>query len=242
MNPVRNNNINNTVLKRYANSLMVSRISNGVKFYLNTNHPLALDSYEYRYPMPKKHVKYNSRNINFNARLPKSASVLDLGCGGGGFIKDCTDEGRLAVGLEGTDRYRKAGWAEWATIPEYLFTCDITKSFILHLGDEKPYQFDVITAWEVMEHIPKSRLNQLLKNITNHLKTNGVFIASISNKTSINPKYNIDMHRIHKDLDWWLGKFNKANLIRDKKKESHFDNQWIRNERKSYHLVLRKKN
>ena len=32
------------------------------------------------------------------------------------------------------------------------------------------------------------------------------------------------------------------NLIRDKKKESHFDNQWIRNERKSYHLVLRKKN
>src|SRR3990172_8146338 len=234
MNPVRDKK-----LEIFADTPKASRISNAMKFYLKTNYPLALDSYEYRYPMPTMHTKYNSRNSKFNARLPKTASVLDLGCGGGGFIKDCIDEGRIAIGLEGTDRYQKTAWRDWSIIPDNLFTCDITKPFIIHRGDEKLYQFDVITAWEVMEHIPEPDLEQLFTNVANHLKTDGMFVISIANKKSINPKYQVDMHRIHEDLNWWLDKISKLGFRRDSQTEANFDNQWVRNERKSYHLVLR---
>lgn len=55
----------------------------------------------------------NSRPRRFNKKLYELFGmdsplwVLDLGCSGGGFVKDCLDDGCLAVGIEGSDYFKK---------------------------------------------------------------------------------------------------------------------------------------
>jgi predicted TPR repeat methyltransferase len=75
--------------------------------------------------------------------------ILDLGCSGGGFVKDCLDDGCLAVGLEGSNYSKNLRRAEWRTIPENLFTADLTTPFQVFSEfpeGEVPLTFDVITA------------------------------------------------------------------------------------------------
>lgn len=61
----------------------------------------------------------NSTHRRFNKKLCElfgldtSLWVLDLGCSGGGFVKDCLDEGHMAVGIEGSDYSKKLRRAEW---------------------------------------------------------------------------------------------------------------------------------
>ena len=98
----------------------------------------------------------NSRNPRFNDKLyrlfpryEQMLKVLDMGCSGGGFVKSCFDEGCLAVGIEGSDFSKRFRRAEWRTIPEYLFTCDITGNFDLSLefqGKTERMIFDVVTS------------------------------------------------------------------------------------------------
>ncbi len=130
------------------------------KFILYTNRPVAVDSPDHLFPYGVK--QDNSRNPLFNKKLyallgRKPLHILDFGCAGGGFVKDCLDDGHIAIGLEGSDYCKRTGRAEWSTIPDHLFTCDITAPFFLKavndLGEETDVKFDVITAWEFMEHI-----------------------------------------------------------------------------------------
>src|SRR5262249_52883832 len=148
--------------------------------------PVAYDSPDHRFPTGTR--RDNSRNRRFNVKLyqllgrhmprvgPRGAwvywpnidlKVLDIGCAGGGFVKDCLDDGYLAVGLEGSDYSKKRNRAEWATIPDYLFTCDVTKDFDVVLrdgGGERRILFDAVTAWEVMEHIAERDLPKVAEN------------------------------------------------------------------------------
>jgi hypothetical protein len=62
--------------------------------------------------------------------------------------------------MEGSDYSLIRKRAEWATIPDSLFTCDITEPFVL----AGPL-FYLVTAWEVMEHISQERLPGLCNNI-----------------------------------------------------------------------------
>src|SRR3954470_23753409 len=77
----------------------------------------------------------NFTNQRFNDKLYKLwpvgtfLKVMDMGCAGGGFVRNCLDDGCIAVGLEGSDYSKRLRRAEWRIIPEYLFTCDITKDF-----------------------------------------------------------------------------------------------------------------
>lgn len=55
----------------------------------------------------------NSRHRRFNKKLCELFGidsplwVLDLSCSGGGFVKDCLDDGCMAVGIEGSDYFKK---------------------------------------------------------------------------------------------------------------------------------------
>src|SRR5437763_1568188 len=98
-------------------------------FSLDCTKPIASDSPDHLVPRGTKND--NSRNRLFNRKAEllltkKQLRVLDFGCTGGGFVKDCIDDGHIAVGLEGSDYSKRAHRAEWATIPQSLFTCDIT--------------------------------------------------------------------------------------------------------------------
>lgn len=92
-------------------------------------------------------------------------------------MKDCLDDGCLAVGLEGSDFSKRYRRAEWATIPDFLFTCDITGDFDVLLetdGRSQLIQFDVVTSWEVIEHIAEQDLPVVTANVRKHLSPNGL--------------------------------------------------------------------
>lgn len=218
-----------------------------IKIKLKTDHPVAYEAPDYLAPWGTK--RDNSRNWRFNQKLyrafPKpTLKVLDLGCAGGGFVKDCLDDGCLAVGLEGSDYSKKHRRAEWATIPDYLFTCDITKPFELFTvdGDKSvPLEFDVVTAWEVMEHISECDLQQVANNVSMHLANNGVWIVSISPNREV--QGGVVLHQTVKPKDWWINTFEHLGFFNREDWVKYFNGQFVRGPKQhapnSFHLVLR---
>jgi len=167
------------------------------KTQIKTNYPIALTSRDHLIPRGTKND--NSRNLRFNNKIavikPYSISILDLGCAGGAMVKSFIDQGHFAIGLEGSDYSLNRQRAEWATIPEYLFTTDISKPFQVFVND-KPHKFDLITAWEFLEHIEEKDLSIVFQNINKHLLNDGLFIVSIS----WNEEFH---HRTLHPLIWW---------------------------------------
>ena len=199
-----------------------------VKFYLDTHDPIAKRSYDYRYPVGA--IRDNSRRSKFNDKLKDyPGSVLDLGCAGGGFVKDCVDEGRIAIGLEGTDFNKRESSFEWATIPDNLFTCDLTKPFALHIGDKTPFKFNIITAWEFFEHIEKKDLAQLFFNVRNHLASEGLVFASIDAHHYPHKKYKgVDLHRTVEAGSWWSEQFSSYGFVEEPDIRGHFVGRFLR--------------
>jgi cyclopropane fatty-acyl-phospholipid synthase-like methyltransferase len=187
----------------------------------------------------------NSTNKRFNHKLYKllgsqgSISILDLGCSGGGFIRDVINDGHLGVGLEGSDYSKKRRRAEWATIPDFLFTCDVTGEFrITYRGD--PLKFHAVTSWELIEHIAEKDLPALSDNVRRHLAPGGVWIMSISPNSEI-----IDGTRLHQTVqpeNWWTETFSALGWRNSRKHVEYFRTQFVRGPKYgapgSFHLVL----
>lgn len=221
--------------KRIGKNIMAS------KFHLVTAYHLALESMDYLYPYGAS--QDNNRCQEFNDELKKyPGSVLDLGCAGGGFVKDMLDEGRPAIGLEGSDYCKRFNKFEWATIPDSLFLCDITKPFTLLTEDLKLAQFNIITLWEVLEHIELSGMDQLFDNILLHLAPDGLIFATASRGHSMHRFYKeVDLHRTRKPRDWWIRQFkNYHHLVEDLEIEKEFEDKFLRSSRTNYKFVLRK--
>lgn len=216
------------------------------QFDVHTNKPVAIDSPDHITPHGTKND--NSKNIMFNMKVDSLYArdplwILDLGCSGGGFIKSCIEDGHHGVGLEGSDYSKKHKRAEWATIPNNLFTCDITAPFRITAtenGEETDARFDLITSWECLEHIRSDDLPQVCENIKAHLKPHGLFIGSISSNEEI-----IDGTVLHQSVhpqEWWLDLFRKHGLIHHPDIVAYFGNDWIRGPRqfapRSWHVAL----
>lgn len=133
-------------------------------------------------------------------------AFADLGCSSGGIVLDALLRGHEAVGLEGSDESFKQQRAHWRVIPNNLFTCDVTKPFTLK-KDGIRKEFDVISAWEMLEHIRESDLDILLKNIKDHLKLGGIFVGSIANWDDIDEKTGVNWHVNLHPYEWWSEKF-----------------------------------
>ena len=133
-------------------------------------------------------------------------AFADLGCSSGGIVLDALLRGHEAVGLEGSDESFKQQRAHWRVIPKNLFTCDVTKPFTLK-KDGIRKEFDVISAWEMLEHIGESDLDILLRNIKDHLKIGGIFVGSIANWDDIDEKTGVNWHVNLHPYEWWSEKF-----------------------------------
>ena len=215
---------------------------------LRAESDLASTSPDHLQPWGTRHD--NSVNPRFNDKIyklyPKSHSpltILDLGCSGGGFVKSCFDEGCLAVGLEGSDFSKKLGRAEWRTIPEYLFTCDITRNFELLLqtntGEDR-LLFDLVTSWEVMEHIAEPDLAQVAANVRKHLAPTGLWIMSISPREEI--IHGTRLHQTVQPKPWWVTAFAKLGFTQLEPFVRYVNTQFVRGPKYkspgSFHLVL----
>jgi hypothetical protein len=159
------------------------------KIILNTNYPIAYDSEDHLQPGGTKNDNFS--NKAFIEEVEKDLCkkneplyLIDLGCAGGLLVQDFVQREHIAVGLEGSDYNVIHRRAEWPLLyGKNLFTCDITREYSLFIeknGELNIFQSDLITAWEVVEHIEPSRLPIFFELIRRHLKIGGKFIAGIS--------------------------------------------------------------
>ena len=209
-------------------------------FTLKCNKPIAVDSPDHIHPHGT--ANDNSKNYNFNKVIYEILDVnkiriMDIGCSGGGMVEDFLKDGHIAIGLEGSNYSLLNKRACWATIPENLFTCDVTDEYQVFYN-YKPFKAHVITAWEVMEHFKQESVDFVISQIHKHLEKNGLFICSIS----LNANGNETWHQCVQTIDWWNKKFkDKGFKIReDYKKYIHSHNAWVRYYANDYNQVYQK--
>ena len=184
-----------------------------VPLFLASSSGVAADSVDHIVP------KGTSRD---NTRWPRLAiwaeeffgrkiRFLDLGCSGGGVVFDLHLGGHAAAGVEGSDLSARFERAEWGTIGQHLFVSDITKDFELReAGGTGAAQFDLITAWEVLEHIPQNLLEGLFRNIDRHLAAGGVFAASVATFEDMDAATGLRWHQTVKPKAWWLEEIRRV--------------------------------
>jgi len=174
---------------------------------LRTDHPIADASTDHLHPRgaandDTRHPQF----VNACERHFGSASLrhLDLGCAGAGLVWDFLLAGHASYGIEGSDYPLRTRRAYWKVIPERLFTADVTRPFDLLDGTGERLQFDVITAWEVLEHIPETLVDGLFGNIVRHLGASGVFVASVATFPDEDEATGAIWHVTIRQRDWWL--------------------------------------
>jgi predicted TPR repeat methyltransferase len=175
-----------------------------------TDFPIAYESFDHI--EPKGTMMDNTHHKHFVDIVSEMANgnkikYADLGCSGGGLVKDFLDAGHQAIGIEGSYYSQRNKRAEWATIPDNLFTADITKPFFITDESNGTGLCDIVTAWDVLEHIPENDLGVLITNIRNNLKTNGLFVASVA--TFEDHPHHVTL----KEKDWWISLFKRYKML-----------------------------
>jgi SAM-dependent methyltransferase len=213
------------------------------RFSIEAARSVAFDSPDHLMPHGTK--RDNSRNPMFNRKLSllfpdRRLRVMDVGCSGGGFVKSCLEDGHVAIGLEGSDYSLRHKRAEWATIPECLFTCDVTANFAVKTAAADPAAFDVITAWEVMEHIRTADLPQVCDNMMRHLAPGGLWIMSVA---PIEDVINgVRLHQTVQDSPWWIDFFSQQGFQHHPHLVRYFGDDWVRGRFQgapvSFHVIL----
>jgi len=212
-----------------------------MSYTIETNYPVAIDSIDHIHPHGT--IRDNHSNTIFinnlnnlmnseNTILPLKKinkkfpyNLLDIGCSGGGFVKEISETGVDSIGVEGSDVSKKMLRAEWATIPERLFTCDVTKPFTLFKNNEKMF-FDVVTAWEFFEHIEKEDLSEVMNNINSFTSVGSLLICSVASYSYVYD--GVEFHRTIENEDWWINFYKEHNFERDTDLEIYFRNEWVR--------------
>lgn len=175
---------------------------------------MAIDSNDHLFPRGTRND--NTRHPRFvracESLLGTGIKHLDLGCAGGGLVWDFTRRGHFSVGVEGSDYSLREQRAEWRTIPDRLFTADIR--FPFHFDDRhgQKVAFDIVSAWELFEHIPEADLPGLLANIADSLRAGGYLAASIAtfeDRSAAGVVY----HHTVRPREWWEERFRGVGLI-----------------------------
>ncbi len=141
--------------------------------------------------------------------FPDAFNLLSLGCSGGRWVRELLGWGHEAVGLEGSDYHASYGTASWGELHgKNLFTCDISYPFEI-LKDGRLRQFDIITLFDVFEHITEAGLVTLCDNIVHHLREHGIVIATICLRPSPHPVTGVELHQTVQSKEWWLSFFRR---------------------------------
>lgn len=162
--------------------------------------------YYYDEPWGESHTnhEYNLEIYrNLGNRTP--LYILDIGCGGGGFIEQCVQDGHLAIGIDLGEAYQRLKTFSWKSIPNNLFVRDIGQPLSMTYC-KKPIQFDFIHSWDCFEHIKTDDIEQVCQNIQNHCKNQTVIILKIGNDSN-------EAHRTVFDRQWWVEIFNRYHFF-----------------------------
>jgi len=190
------------------------QFSTNQHFTLECEQYLALDSNDYLEPESTvEGLTSGDWFVHESVKLFKKDSInfLDIGCGGGGLTFNFMKNGHFSVGLDGSDYCKNLKKGYW-NIPNLLNNADVTKPFLFKDKDDNGIEFDIITMWEVFEHIPEELISGVLQNIYCNISHQGYFIGSISTIEYVNSKTGTVYHVTLKDIDWWKEKFRENGL------------------------------
>ena len=98
---------------------------------------------------------------------PQGRRVLDVGCAGGAFLVAAREMGFTVIGIE------PARWM--AAYGREHYQLDIREG-ILEPGSFEAHSFDVITLWDVIEHLPQPL--ETLQIVRSLLKPGGVLLVN----------------------------------------------------------------
>lgn len=211
------------------------------EFMLSTEYPLATDSRDFQHPLGSTRNNINPKMVQRLHEMCPQSSVLDMGCAGGGFVRELIESGFLAIGIDGTDHpLQKGSTSDWQSNVEHYFTCDITKPFKVYTPSRDPYTFDVVTMFEVWEHILERHLHDVLDNINKHTHEDSICIFSASNDSSVSE--GVELHITRQNKDWWTECFGQRgwipSILQDEFVEPDDWGGWIGSS--TMHFVLQK--
>lgn len=124
------------------------------------------------------------------SRHLKNKDVLDIGCGFGWFELHALSKGcTRVVGMETSEK-------DLATAKKHIH--DRRSEFKVGSAVRLPFKdksFDTVVCWEVLEHIPKGKEQEMFKEVHRVLKQGGGFLMSTPQSTFWNNLL---------DPAWWL--------------------------------------
>ena len=182
------------------------------KIEVLTYNPVALDSPDHKYP--DACLRECTENPSFLEEIvwklgSQQLKVLDLGCAGGGMVAEFLQAGHIAVGLEGSSLPQDREVFYWEQLGgRFLHTCDVGYPFWVLLNRES-MKFDLITAWDSLEHLPEDREECCFRNVAEHLSIGGIFVCSIAGDSSVGGEAMVEHHLTQKPQDWWDEKMSK---------------------------------
>jgi 2-polyprenyl-3-methyl-5-hydroxy-6-metoxy-1,4-benzoquinol methylase len=131
------------------------------------------------YQIVKKHALTNKLKLIDSFKTADN-NLLDIGCGTGDFLLICKNNGWKVAGVEPNAKAKIATENKLKGVSTSEIYSEINQ-----LNNEA--QFDVITLWHVLEHVPN--LEVYISTLKKFLKPNGVLIVAVPNFKSYDANY-----------------------------------------------------
>ena len=113
----------------------------------------------------RKSLRSLMKNLGISTQ--SEVKILDVGCAGGAFLRAAQMENLVATGVEPSKWLGEYGRTQYGL--------DI-RTGVLEGQDFAPKSFDIITMWDVIEHVPDP--DRDLKHIATLLKDDGIFVVN----------------------------------------------------------------
>ena len=177
--------------------------------------------FEWLYQKIRTHT--TKQKVRLLKKTIKTGSHLDIGCGTGEFLNACQKAGFKTKGIEPSHTARKQA------IENY--SLDVSKN--IDLSQYKKNEFDSITMWHVLEHIPN--LEKTLTQLKRILKPNGRIIIATPNHECWDAKHykqywaawDVPIHFWHFSQKTKTALLKKYNFDLTQKKPMIFDAYYI---------------
>ena len=134
-------------------------------------------------------------------------SILDLGCGPAHLFFFFRRYGVVDyLGVDGSPYF-----IEFNPLLEgferHFRTLDLQDEIRFCLDPETPCQFDIVTSFEVLEHMREDKIDNFIRTMRNHMHSESVAFCTASTNQ------NVAVHVLVRDRDWWAERFARFGLF-----------------------------